>query len=165
MAERLSFVLKRQRDKEKTLTLRGVDQNLIYNDTGGTPSYVDPTAKVTSVNGIQNAVTIAGAGLVVLTSSGQTITLTVNESTHAPKHLHVFNEDKSKECNGSKTTFITANEFEPNTLVVYKNGLLLRPSTALDFYEGSFYDSFVLTAAPGSTATLAYGYLGRLGVA
>lgn len=165
MAERFSVVMKREHDRETVLTLRNPEQLLIYNDTGGTPSYVNPTNKVTSVNSIQQTVTIAGGGLVVVSNSSHIITLTVTESTHAPKHLHIVNENKSLECNSSKITFVTANEFEPDTLQIWKAGLALRSGSGLDFAEGSLYDSFAMTVAPTCAQTLLAAYLARLGVA
>lgn len=48
-------------------------------------------------------------------------------------HIHVFNEDKTREGTGSKTTFVLAQEYEPESVMVFKGGLLLRPG--VDYTE------------------------------
>lgn len=42
-------------------------------------------------------------------------------------HIHICSEDKSAECDDYKMEFITAQEFEPTTMMVFRDGHLLRP--------------------------------------
>jgi len=71
-------------------------------------------------------------------------------------HAHVDNEDKSGECDGSKTVFITAHEFMPEFLQVLLNGQLLTLDD--DYAEGAFYDAFTMSTAPvvGDAFTISY---------
>jgi len=76
--------------------------------------------------------------------------------TLAGLHAHVYNENKSNECDGAKTVFITAHEFMPEYLGVFLNGQLLTLDD--DYTEGAFYDSFTMSTAPiaGDTFIVAY---------
>lgn len=74
-------------------------------------------------------------------------------------HLHVIQEDKSEECDGVKAVFIPANEFEPNTLNVFLNGLLKREGAGKDFTEGVFRDVFEMAVPPAAVDTLTVEYL------
>jgi hypothetical protein len=74
-------------------------------------------------------------------------------------HVHVANEDLTEECDGAKVDFLAANAFEPDTLIVYQNGQILRPGAAKDFVEYATYDGFELSVAPAAIDTLVCGYL------
>jgi hypothetical protein len=79
------------------------------------------------------------------------------------EHIHTFNEDLSHECDGVKTEFIVANEFEPDALYVHHNGHLLRPGSSKDFTELPSADGFtvLLAAPPNPNDTLTCAYLVR----
>lgn len=71
-------------------------------------------------------------------------------------HAHADNENKSGECDGTKTVFITAQEFSSEGLHVFLNGQLLTLND--DYTEGAFYDSFTMSVAPitGDNFMLSY---------
>ena len=74
-------------------------------------------------------------------------------------HLHTVNENKSGECDSSKTVFITANEFLPEYLQVLLNGQWLTLDD--DYAEGSFYDAFTMTTAPTTGDALVVSYVAQ----
>lgn len=80
----------------------------------------------------------------------------VHTGTLPGLHAHADNENKSGECNGVKTVFLTAQEFSQESLHVFLNGQLLTPDD--DYAEGAFYDSFAMSVAPiaGDKLMLSY---------
>ena len=80
----------------------------------------------------------------------------VHTGTLSGLHAHADNENKSGECNGSKTVFITAQEFLQEGIKVFLNGQLLTIDD--DYTEGVFYDSFTMSVAPevGDSFMLSY---------
>lgn len=93
-----------------------------------------------------------------LTDGGVT---TLHEHEETVSHIHAYKEDKSKECDGAKTVFITAQQFEPYTLRIMLNGLEKLDGAAEDYEEGVMYDSFVMAAAPTGGDTLIAHYLAQ----
>jgi len=83
----------------------------------------------------------------------------VHTGALAGLHVHVWKEDKSGECDDSKTVFITAQQFEPETLCVALNGLEQREGATLDFTEGSMHDSFTMVTAPHVDDSLLVAYV------
>lgn len=77
-------------------------------------------------------------------------------------HAHADKEDKSAECDGAKTVFYTANEFEEGTLRVVLNGHDLPWVTQL-YTVGAMFDSFTMALAPSGDDTLLAYYIARLG--
>lgn len=75
-------------------------------------------------------------------------------------HFHAVNENKSSECDGSKTVFLTANEFLPEYLQVLLNGQWL--TLDVDYTEGVFYDAFTMGVAPEAGDALVLSYVGQL---
>ena len=71
-------------------------------------------------------------------------------------HVHAFQEDLSAECDGVKVNFITANQFEEDTLNVFEDGALLRVGLTKDYTEDWPYDNFTLAVAPVGTLTVEY---------
>lgn len=82
-----------------------------------------------------------------------------DEITFPGAHLHAVNEDKSGECDGSKTVFLPANEFLPEYLQVLLNGQWLTLDD--DYSEGSFYDAFTMTTAPVAGDALVLSYVAQ----
>ena len=85
------------------------------------------------------------------------------------QHLHIFNEDHSFECDGTKYIFVSTQEFEPGTLQVFHNGHLLRCRSDVlgledwiedaDVAECESSDAFemlVNAPAPGDSLTVQY---------
>jgi hypothetical protein len=72
-------------------------------------------------------------------------------------HEHVNNEDHTAETNGSTVTFVTAQEFAPETTAVYQAGARLRLGT--DYTEAATYDAISLTVAPTSSTVLILDYI------
>jgi len=77
-------------------------------------------------------------------------------------HVHIFDEDISLECDGVKTNFLTANQYEEYTLSVFHNGHLLRPGLTKDYTEDWPYDNFTLATAPLDSDSLTVQYLVQL---
>ena len=78
-------------------------------------------------------------------------------------HVHVYQEDLSLECDGAKTEFLTANQYEAYSLNVFHNGHLLRMGATKDYTEGTFCDSFALQiTAPSQGDSLVVEYLAEL---
>lgn len=80
----------------------------------------------------------------------------VHTGTLKGLHAHADNENKSGECNGIKTVFLTAQEFSQEGLHVHLNGQLLTLND--DYTEGAFYDAFTMAVAPiaGDKLMLSY---------
>jgi hypothetical protein len=72
-------------------------------------------------------------------------------------HLHIFMEDHTAECNDSKDSFLTAFQFEEDTLKVYLDGSLVR---GVDPFAPR--DGFSMPFTPSSTNTLLVEYLAVL---
>lgn len=77
--------------------------------------------------------------------------------TLAMIHEHVYQEDHTAETNGTKTNFILAQEYEPQTTEVWQAGLLLRPG--IDYTEDSTYDAVTLASAPTTSTQLVLAYM------
>ena len=78
------------------------------------------------------------------------------------EHVHVFKEDKSGECDGAKTVFIAAQQFEQGTLQVFLAGALQREGSGQDYTVGTFYDSFTMGGAPAGGQDLLIDYIPEL---
>ena len=66
-------------------------------------------------------------------------------------HEHVYQEDLTAQTDSATTTFILAQEFQPSTTQVFKNGSLQRPGSGNDYTEDStMYDAIIFTSAPTS---------------
>lgn len=72
-------------------------------------------------------------------------------------HEHAIGEDLTAETDGVKVTFITANEFEPETVAVYLLGARLRPGT--DYTEDAGCQSITFGAAPSAADELILDYV------
>jgi len=77
-------------------------------------------------------------------------------------HVHVYRENKSAECNGTKTIFYTANQFEQATLGLTLNGLDQREGATYDYTVGAFYDVVVMNVAPKVGDSFFLQYLAKL---
>jgi len=73
-------------------------------------------------------------------------------------HIHVYNENKSNECDGSKVLFITAQEFEEETLSIMLNGQVQVLGTDYDYVENE-PDQFTMAVAPEVDDTLIIEYI------
>lgn len=72
-------------------------------------------------------------------------------------HEHVIGEDLTAETNSAKVTFLTANEFEPESLAAYLNGARQRPVT--DYTEDAGYQSITFAVAPTTADELILDYV------
>ena len=72
-------------------------------------------------------------------------------------HEHAIGEDLTAETDGAKVTFLTANEFEPETIAVYLAGARKRPVT--DYSEDAGYQSITFAVAPSAAAELILDYV------
>ena len=77
-------------------------------------------------------------------------------------HLHIYKENKSAECNGVKVTFLTANQFEPETLRVFHQRDEEIDGVAEDYVELGTFDGFTMAAAPAGGEKLIVHYLAEL---
>jgi len=75
------------------------------------------------------------------------------------KHVHIYKEDKSGECDGTKTIFITAQQFDLATLRVFLNGQEQVDGAANDYQEGTMCDLFTMAVAPVVDDELIVHYL------
>lgn len=122
---------------------------------GGTLAITDEKAKVSANDttaGYLNGKLVAGTNVTLTENNdGGNETLTIaaaGDVTLADLHEHAVNEDLSLECDGAKLTFITVNEFSPETTVVALNGLRQRIGAGNAYAEGALYDSIVFSSAP-----------------
>jgi hypothetical protein len=130
-------------------------------------STTDEKAKVSSNDttpGYLNGKLVAGTNITlteVNDGANETLTIAATAGSSAVSvtqlHEHVANEDHTAETNGSKTTFILAQEFAPETSAVYQAGLRLRLGT--DYTEAATCDAVTLTSAPSSSTALAIDYI------
>ena len=75
-------------------------------------------------------------------------------------HEHVYQEDLTAQADSSTTMFILAQEFEPYTTRVFKNGSLLRPGSGNDYTEDTtMNDAIVFGAAPTSGDKIIVEYI------
>ena len=81
----------------------------------------------------------------------------VHTGTLPGLHIHAINEDKSAECDGVKTVFIPAQEYEPETLKALLNGQALTLDD--DYTEGTFYDEITVSVAPIGGDALVLDYI------
>lgn len=125
---------------------------------------LDEKAKVSANDttaGYLNGKLVAGSGVTLTENSdGGNETLTVAATgtvSLAQLHEHAIGEDLTAETDGSKVTFILANEFEPETVAVYLAGARKRPVT--DYTEDAGYQSITFGAAPSAAASLVLDYV------
>jgi len=94
-----------------------------------------------------------------------TVTKEVEQGDVSPPseyyHIHVYQEDLSLECDGTKTVFFTANQYVQHTLNVFHNGHLLREGEGKDYIELWPYDGFevLLDETPNPYDSLLVEYL------
>lgn len=72
-------------------------------------------------------------------------------------HQHTYQEDHTAECDGAEDNFITANQFEENTTMVWLNGILQRPD--VDYTEDVTLDALTFTTAPEDDDILIIAYI------
>jgi len=72
-------------------------------------------------------------------------------------HQHTYSEDWTPLVDGSRTLFISINEFETETTEVLVNGVAQRLS--VDYTEGASLDEINLTAAPVAGDELIFNYI------
>ena len=77
-------------------------------------------------------------------------------------HAHIFQEDLSMECDGAKVNFITANQFQEDTLNVFHNSHLVRIGLLKDYTEDWPYDNFTMDTAPADGDVLTIEYIAEL---
>ncbi len=127
----------------------------------------DEKAKVSSNDttpGYLNGKLVGGANVTLTENNdggNETLTIAASGSGDAldvgQLHEHAINEDLTAETNSSKTTFILANEAEPETTAVYQEGLRLRLGT--DYTEAATYDAITLNVAPTAGDVLLVDYV------
>ena len=155
------------------------DLRLPYFMTGALTASAPADAQYVTLaaNGtLTNERILTGSSLISVTDggAGSTVTLAVATDGNANHYLrgdgtwvaaaaisqlheHVYQEDHSRECIGSKTEFVTAQEYQSQAISVYLNGLLQRPTVA--FSEGAFCDVITLTTAPVAGDELIMEYI------
>ena len=131
---------------DTTITTLSGDEIMQYNSVSSKwVSTSIPTAGIATAEALAADIADLVAHLADLdnphetTTSGSSSTVTLSYL-----HEHVYQEDLSAMCNGIKTSFITANEFEPYTTRVTLNGLSLRHGTTHSYYEASTYDEIII---------------------
>lgn len=72
-------------------------------------------------------------------------------------HEHAVDEDLSGLCDGSRTVFILANEYKPETTAIYLNGV--RQLLVTDYTEDAGYDQVTMTTAPEAGDILIADYI------
>ncbi len=127
----------------------------------------DEKAKVSSNDttaGYLNGKLVAGANITLTENndgSNETLTIAAAGSGDAldvtQLHEHVINEDLTAETDSSKTTFVLANEAEPETTAVYLAGARLHLGT--DYSEAATYDAITFGVAPTAGAVLVVDYV------
>jgi hypothetical protein len=83
----------------------------------------------------------------------------VSTLSDAGVHIHAYKENKSAECDGAKVVFITAQQFEDDTLRVMLNGQEQVDGVANDYVEAALLDEFTMAVAPIAGDTLICHYL------
>lgn len=122
---------------------------------GGAP--VDAQYLTLSANGTLTDERILTAGVgISITDGGAGAAATISSNLRL-LHEHVYQEDHSGEANGTKTQIITAQEYQPQNVNVYLNGLLQR--YGVDFTEDTTYDAITFTTAPATGDAILLEYI------
>lgn len=78
------------------------------------------------------------------------VTIALRSGGGALEHVHV-KEDITSQVDGYNTVFTTTFEYKPNTLIVFLDGVAMRPGTDDDFVEsGTKEFTWVNDVVPGS---------------